>query len=229
MCYRNTIFIILSEIHCKSLIIMNGSHPNITDPMIIERSDFIKFKAFTSYDCTQNFTAKSYWRIFKIDELSLMETLVNQVENPSLVLPQLKLKSQTLEYGLYKFVYTVVIQMDIGHLVGYSNVSKTTFDHYVKIIPSGIAVFALENGNNYISIGKSQSFILNPFLYSYDIDFLVETNSLDFKFYCFVYDSGKSYPENHDYFDLRNTTDLHEFKLSKSSDNTSCFNTASKL
>ena len=73
-------------------------------------------------------------------------------------------------------------------------IGKITFTYqaasFLEIIPSGVTVFGLENGNTQAYVGKNQSFVLNPPLYSFDLDFIASMSSLTFKFYCYITPTG---------------------------------------
>ena len=73
-------------------------------------------------------------------------------------------------------------------------IGKITFTYqaesFFEIIPSGVTVFGLENGNTQAYVGKNQSFELNPPLYSFDLDFIASMSSLTFKFYCYITPTG---------------------------------------
>ncbi|CAF1129991.1 unnamed protein product, partial [Brachionus calyciflorus] len=89
-----------------------------------------------------------------------------------------------LEYDVYKLVYKVLVTVLTGGVNDMSQESQ--LETFIQIAPGGIAVFSLENGLDYLKIGKNQSLELNPLKYAYDMDNLKNTDSLDFKFYCFL-------------------------------------------
>ena len=101
--------------------------------------------------------------------------------NPTLNYAELVLQPQTLNYGLYKIVYTLKL----------SGSNLTTFqsqiDTFIQIIPSGLVISALRSsqpmygGTVEITRGFDQQIQFNPFLHSYDIDSVAVVTSLTFK------------------------------------------------
>jgi hypothetical protein len=98
-------------------------------------------------------------------------------------------------------------------------------DTYICIVPSGIVVFAFEDGISQLAIGTGQSIELLPLVYSYDIDGDKDISELDFKIYCQVIDDNVElgYPKT-----LRSSDDdLLKLKLGLSAvtmnENSTCF------
>lgn len=216
----------LLGVSCNSEITFKEFYPVPSSPLVVERSELLKIRSTTVYTCLQNFTTKNFWRVFSINSETLNETLVTFKNNPTVNQSELVIRSNTLFYGLYRISHTVLLEVDTGYVKNINNLFESSLDTYVQIVPTGIAVFGLENGNDYILIGNNQSLTVNPLVNSYDMDFLIKTSSLEFKFYCFIYDVEQPYPDNVNHFDLENSVDLMEYKTSKSDDITSCFNTS---
>lgn len=141
--------------------------------------------------------------------------------NPSSSSSELVIKSDTLDYGIYKIVYNVTqLKNDLEGLNFFN-----TFDYsYFNIIPTGLAVYGLPNGVTKISIGYSQTLELDPSSYSIDFDSLLDLTSLDFKFYCRVIDNSiitNDFPSL-----LNQTLDLSSIKNDANielSNNLTCF------
>lgn len=204
---------------------------NILDPGINYRSDLIKVISNIWYDCPINFNAKLYWKIFKINYNNYNEsTLINLGDNPTLTSETLVIRRNTLSYGLYRIVRYVEMEVEKGILKFINTALSAEQDTYIKIVPSGIAVFGLENGLDFIKIGFFQKLSLEPLKYSYDMDFLVKTSSLNFNFYCFDIDENTSFKE----FSLQNFNLTDEFDLKiyyddQTTISNSCFNGSSKF
>ena len=90
----------------------------------------------------------------------------------------LVIQKNTLAYGVYEFKFVVAISFANGTRL--SNSANT----YIRIVPSGLGVFALPNGISSIVIGSQQSFTLNPAAYSIDIDNVISPAFLKYTFYC---------------------------------------------
>lgn len=112
------------------------------------------------------------------------DVLISLDGNPTLEYPELIILSNSMYYGSYKVFYWINLKIDTGYLTNIKNEFGSVLVTYFDISPGGIAVFGLENGLSYIKVGMEQSLDLNPLKYSYDMDFLVSMNSLDFNFYC---------------------------------------------
>jgi hypothetical protein len=89
----------------------------------------------------------------------------------------LVIKENTLDYGLYQFTLQVDVSFN-GMIV--SSSAQT----YVQIIPTGLAVFALENGVSSVIIGSKQAFSLQPTTYTFDRDDIIQPSQLTFVYYC---------------------------------------------
>lgn len=124
------------------------------------------------------------WYIYGINESdgNILKD-INISNNPTVNSAELVIQPNSLEYGLYKFVYKIKM------LDGLEDFQKEIY-HYIKIVPSGIVVRTLANGMFSISRGLEQSISLNPLLYSYDLDEVILMDKLKFNFYCSVVQSG---------------------------------------
>ena len=82
---------------------------------------------------------------------------------------------------------------------------------YVQVIPTGLVVYALQNGIQSILIGSNQTLIFNPVLYSFDMDNFVSPQLLEFKFFCQKVNSS-AIMEN-----IENShIDLYQYKMNNS-------------
>jgi hypothetical protein len=114
---------------------------------------------------------------------------ISLIKNPTATRSVLSIKGFTLNFGFYEVIYHVYqIHSPIS-----SSVSKT----YLRIIPSGIAVFGLRNGVREVQIGSEQSLIILPSNYSRDLDSFISPYSLDFNFFCRIIYPNRSYPAYH--------------------------------
>lgn len=67
---------------------------------------------------------------------------------------------------------------------------------YFRVDPSGLIILSMygsSSGTYEMAIGTNQQLTLDPVKYSYDIDSLAIISSLQFKFYCKVFDKGVEY------------------------------------
>jgi hypothetical protein len=144
--------------------------------------------------------------------------------NPTLNYAELVLQPQTLDYGLYRVVYT--LKMNGANLTSF----ESQIDTFIQIIPSGLVISALRSsqpmygGTVEISRGFDQQIKFNPFLHSHDIDSVAVITSLTFKYSCQIIDTNiqNGYPK------IPGTNQLiylDDFKTNSSlSSLNSCFN-----
>ena len=85
------------------------------------------------------------------------------------------IKENTLDYGFY----LVTLKVDVTYNAN-SYISSNVALSYFQIIPTGLAVFGIENGVSSVLIGSNQEFNLQPSIYSIDLDNLVTPDKLSF-------------------------------------------------
>ena len=104
---------------------------------------------------------------------------------------------------------------------------QESVDTYVKIIPTGIGVFAFENGIAEQTIGTGQFLVLDPGQYSFDFDEIYNARQLKYRYFCRIVINGlpQSYPSD----TLSWSMDLKQLKKNSSTvyvtAATTCFNT----
>ena len=145
-----------------------------SSPNQIYRSSLFSLSTSTYFACNSSYSRKYSWKLTLLDTLNAIDLKTN----PSSSSSELVIQGNTLAYGLYEFKIQVDITMSDGSIL--SNSAAT----YIQIIPTGLAVFALQNGISNILVGSQQVFILDPATYSIDFDNLVLPSSLTYKFYC---------------------------------------------
>ena len=77
----------------------------------------------------------------------------------------------------------VTLKVDVTYNAN-SYISSNVALSYFQIIPTGLAVFGIENGVSSVLIGSNQEFNLQPSIYSIDLDNLVTPDKLSFTYYC---------------------------------------------
>ncbi|CAF0876239.1 unnamed protein product, partial [Brachionus calyciflorus] len=189
-------------------------------PIKIARTKMITLLAETTLRCNLTLSNEKGWRLFSVSPSNgnvLREIDISK--NPTSPNAELVVQPNSINYGLYKFVFTV--RMIGSNLMG--RIFESSIETYVKIVPTGIVVWALKGGVAEGRYGLEQELEFKPVLYSFDQDSLVSISSLKFKFYCTTVDSGiaRSYPrrnvrEKLDLFSLKNGT----FPMTS---NTTCF------
>ena len=141
----------------------------------------------TSLSCnSSSLVAKKEWLIYRVSEQTGLDlNSIKLINNPTINYAELVIQPKTLLYGLYRFVYTVII-----------NNLTYKVDTFVQIVPSGLVLSTLSlskgiyGGSIKITRGQNQSILFNPFLNSYDTDSLLVITTLNFKYSCQIIDSN---------------------------------------
>ena len=148
------------------------------NPSQIYRSKLFSLSTQLYFACNYSYTLTNVWQLTRLDVPQNIDLSLNPTWQSS----ELVIQANTLAYGLYAFSFNVQISMlTSGNLNGNQTSSVTT---YVQIIPTGLAVFAVQNGRSNLLIGSSQVYVLDPLTYSFDFDSVVSMSSLTFVFYC---------------------------------------------
>ncbi len=143
------------------------------NPNSIYRSKLFSLSTSIIFACDLAYTLKYAWSLNKLDVNS--NQIIDLSYNPTVNLAELVIQANTLTFGLYQFKFHV----NITNLV-LSNSVET----FIKIVPTGLNVYAIQNGIQSQLIGYNQEFTLNPAKYSVDLDNLLSPKSLSFEFYC---------------------------------------------
>lgn len=102
-----------------------------------------------------------------------------------------------------------------------SNVAQT----YIQIIPTGLAVFAFENGVSNLFIGSIQEIRLQPSIYTLDLDSKIIPDKLNFSFFCKTVNLSESNSAVNSQIDLMTYKNNPNLVMNR---NFSCFGTSSK-
>ncbi len=91
--------------------------------------------------------------------------------------------SNSLDYGVYYLTYSarIIYSNDMGVTTLFLQDTTQTF---IDIVPSGVNVFAFENGISQRTYGTSQRIVIDPGSFSIDMDKLVNPSTLNYTFYC---------------------------------------------
>ena len=165
-------------------------------PAINKRNDLITITSVTILRCNSTLSNEKIWEIYKLDENTGAEEKIIPIEsNPTKNYADLVLKANTLEYGLYRLVYSVKM-LCIQTLTA-------QVDTYLRIIPTGLVLSSLRlaqpmyGGSIEITLGLNQTVVFDPILHSFDIDLLADITRLAFKYTCQIVDSNspQGYPQ----------------------------------
>ena len=151
------------------------------EPKSHKISELLAIKSNTKVNCSINSRNIKEWKIYRVDTINgNTGQLVNLIDNPTVNYGELVLQPNTLPLGLYKITYRVSMLFDL--------VFTTQSETYIEIIPSGIMILSLVGQFGFgifeISRGLNQRIVLNPALYSIDLDKKVKISSLKFVYYC---------------------------------------------
>lgn len=159
-------------------------YEDINNPLIIQRSDIIRLNGIN--ECLNSSSDLKIWKLYQIDSNGTilktfgLENITNTWNKSDLVI-----QPNTLDYGLYKFIFEVTQYDNITAKIGNSSQIET----YIKIVQTDLGIFGLPGGMSQVSIGSAQSIHLNPANYSLDYDFNSNLNKLKFNFSCRAIDS----------------------------------------
>ena len=195
-----------------------------TSPKNIFRSNLFTISSVISFYCKTNFTYENKWTLTKIDPNTFANlSAIDLSSNPSSQLSELVIKENTLAYGLYKFLFQVIVKFN-----GNSQISSNLAETYIQIIPTGLAVFAIENGVSSVLIGTKQSFDLQPSMFSIDFDNIIQPSELNFTYYCKTVNLSDPNSINN----LTSKIDLLSYKNNQTlvmDRNVNCFGNSSKI
>lgn len=154
------------------------------NPLNFTRSTIQVFYGADASSCLSGCDFRYNWQIFQIDRVTYQVIQEIDIEiNPTRNSIDFKTMENSLPYGLFKVVLT-------GTVINPLNLKETysQAETYIQVTNSDILVFGIDNGVNQVTIGKIQSFTLNPATYSIDLDQFIQPSSLSFKFYCLLVD-----------------------------------------
>ncbi len=143
------------------------------NPNLVYRSSLFSLSTLTIFSCNSTFTQTNDWKLSRID----VSKTIDITANPTSITPELVVQANSLEYGLYKFTFQVNVQT-------VDNFLTNSISTFIQIIPTGLAVFAVQNGISSLLIGSRQNLILKPDVFSVDLDYLISPNSLQYKIFC---------------------------------------------
>ncbi|CAF1033074.1 unnamed protein product, partial [Brachionus calyciflorus] len=176
---------ILFYVECSLSLNISSEFLNESYPKDLLRNQQINVSAIIKSECINNYTLTYQWRILKLNS-SGNDTEIQIPYNPSLKSLNLKIPKDTLFYGIYKLRLEANLTVDTGYIKNITNVFSNEIDALVRILPSGMDIFSLENYLDSIKIGQNQSLEFQPALYSYDYDQIAKYDSVKFNFYCYV-------------------------------------------
>ena len=206
------------------------AQPNITieqyytqyNPFQIVRSKLFTLTSITYVECDTAYTTEYTWTatILNSTDFQPIRTFaLATITNTKI--PTLVVLENTIDYGLYQFKLDFIVRYGIA---GSKHKSAEAVTYY-EILPTGIAVFAIDSGVTSVKIGSGQLYMLKPTLFTIDFDYLMNPNKLDYKYYCRTIDLTNSFGAN------SSMTDLQTLKLLNPpmNRNVSCFGSGSIL
>ena len=155
------------------------------------------------------------WEVYKFD--SNLNFIPNLTGFSKPFSDEIVIAANLLDYGDFKFVFKIIGTFN-GSPKQVKNYSRET---YIRIKPTGLAVYGLQNGVSSVTIGSKQSLNFFPIKFSFDFDSIASIQNLTFDFYC------RKLSNN-----LLNISDNYRQDLKQYpilSNNLNCFNSTSKL
>jgi hypothetical protein len=200
-----TTTVTVSNFNCKrpDLDIKNRAS-NFFNPLVIKRSKRFSVIGITKLDCEVTLKNTKKWLVYEINPFTGLNTRsVNLTYIISSFSAEIYISSNFLDYGTYRFIYQVTMNGD-------ANSFTDSVESFIKIVPSGMAIFPLSGGMKEISIGIEQSIDLDPGKYSYDFDNLLSGTELTYKYYCRMIVDGEPKEFPSDYY--QHWIDLQQIK-----------------
>lgn len=168
----------------QPLVRLEQRYPHPDQPLTLKRNSMLTLVSLVEMRCRLNSVNVKEWLVFRVDSASSNQSRLhlNSDVNPSVNFASLVLPTNTLEYGLYRFVFKVSV-------ANFESIS-CQIDTYVRVVPSGLVISALgvksygTHGGGTIEItrGVNQDIQFNPFINSYDLDSVVTMTSLKFNY-----------------------------------------------
>jgi hypothetical protein len=188
--------------HKPKLDIVNRAN-DFLNPIVIMRSKMFSVVSKTELNCDVTLKNMKKWLIYEINQnTASLKKLIDLDNIISAFSSEIFIPSNFLSYGAYRFIYQVLMDGD-------ANSFFETVDTFIRIIPTGIAIFSFSGGIKEITIGMGQSIDLDPGRYSYDLDDLLSGTQLTYKFYCRLHtDASQNFPSAY----YNSLTDLRQIK-----------------
>jgi hypothetical protein len=218
-----TTTVTVSNMNCKRPIVdIQNRASNILNPKLIKRSNGFSVVGITTIDCEIKLKSTKQWLVFEVNpKTGLKNRTVNISDIISSFSAEINIPSNFLDYGIYRFTYQVSMDDD-------ANAFTNSVDTFIRIIPSGMAIFTFSGGIKEITIGMGQLIDLDPGKYSYDFDDLLIGTQLTYKFFCRMIIDGEPKEFPSDYY--QHNIDLQEMKEKNVSIQlNSCFNNSGNL
>ena len=189
-------------------------------PIKIARTKIITLLAESTLRCNLTLENEKGWQLFLVDPSNgANRQQIDLSRNPTSKFAEIVVQPNALNYGLYKFVFTV--RMIGSNLMG--RIFESSIESFIKVVPTGIVVWGLKGGIAERRLGLDQQLEFTPALFSFDQDSLVSPTQLKYKFYCTTVDSGiaRDYPRKN----VKEKLDLLTLKSGAftMTSNTTCF------
>jgi hypothetical protein len=189
--------------------------PNVT------RTTVQNFQTSIQFNYPENYTISHEWKFFLLDDTSF--TVLNQVNVPiieSINPLSIVIEKNKMFYGLYKIM--LLFDIDMSNKMQIFQEEVLT---YVKIVPTGLNIYALEHGIPFYTIGRLQTIQLIPARFSWDPDEITDCGALSYSFYCKLVD--KTLGHYNFVLNDQSRDDLNSSKLTNLFSSDSCFTSAS--
>ena len=220
-----TTTVTVSNLNCKRPILdVQNRASDFFKPVIIKRSIGFSVVGKTTLDCEVTLKNTKQWFIYEINSFSGLTSRIVDIKNIiSSFSAEIYIPSNFLDYGTYRFIYQVSMDGD-------ANAFMDSAYSFIKIVPSGIAIFPFSGGIKEISIGVGQSLAIDPGRYSFDFDGILIGSELTYKYFCRMIIDGEPKEFPSDYY--QHYVDLEQIKERYISNQTIkssiCFNNPGK-
>jgi hypothetical protein len=145
--------------------------------LLKERASLFSIYGTLLFQCALECGVRKQWDVTEY-ATGIVVSLEN---NTSSTQSELVIQPNSLKYGVYKFNFTVIANYTYN---GNQQEQSAHTQTIIEIVPTGIQVIGILGGISAFTIGSSQSFTLDPSVYSYDFDGIANTSQLSFQFFC---------------------------------------------
>lgn len=159
----------ISILPCKAPILdIIDKTPYFFSPVKHKRGTLLRNIGTTSINCNVTIKNDKRWTILKVDPLTgnkIVDVDISQVSSEKA--SELALDPNFLDYGLYKFIFTVTLDTS---KFSDGSVFTTDVHTYMEIVKSDLVGVLYPGGPSGITVGSNEDLTLSPELYSFDPD-----------------------------------------------------------
>ena len=176
----------MKDSKCIPPVITFAQSSTIANPLQSNRSDMFSLAPTFFLPCSSKITSGPTfkWNVY------LLDTSNNSIMSIDYALGKnsangISFDANNLTYGIYQFQITVSYTYLDSRTLKNGPIQTSMASQYVKVVPTGVAVFGFPSGMQEAMYGCAQQFSIDPGTNSIDFDGILSFSTLSsFKFYC---------------------------------------------